>query len=129
MTKFFSFLGILVILLSRDLILNGNGSNWRLICLVPAIIALVGVFFIASFLRESDVFLDQRIAYLEKPYEERLKEVENKKHEKEVNTNKGGIGTAIKYVFNDKQLRSIVLAMGLFLLGMGAFVGFTIPSV
>lgn len=124
MTKFLSILGIIVIPLCRDLLLDETGSNWRVVCLIPALIAVAAVFIIAGFIRESDVFLDQRIAFLEKPYEERQREAESRKKNHQVNTGKGGIGTAFKYVAKEKQLRNIIMAYALFLLGMNAFVGF-----
>ena len=124
LTKFISFLGVLIIPLSRDLLLDPSGRNWRDVCLVPTVVAIVCLFLIALFIRESDVFLDSRIAWLERPYEERVREREERKKSRQVDTNRGGLGTAIRYILKDKQLRSIVLAQALFLLGTNAFVAY-----
>ncbi len=117
-TKFLSTLGTLVVPLCRDLLLDPAGTNWRDVCIIPTMIAIACVFLIALFIRESDVFLDQKIAYLERPYEEREAERARMKANKEVDTNKGSLGTAIRYIFKEKQLRVLVISYGVLLLGM-----------
>ena len=123
-TKCISNLGILIIPLCRDLMLDASGSNWRDICLIPSIIAIVCTALVALCIRESDVFLNNRIAYLERPYDERQAEKELLKRQKQVDTNKGGLGTAFKYIKHEKQLRNIVIAYSVFLLGMYSFIGY-----
>ncbi len=123
-TKCISNLGILIIPLCRDLLLDASGSNWRDICLVPSIIAIVCTALVALFIQESNVFLDNRIAYLERPYEERQEEKERLKQQKQVDTNRGGVGMAFKYVKSEKQLRNIVITYAIFLLGMYSFIGY-----
>lgn len=113
---------MLVIPLCRDLLLDPTGSNWRDVCIIPTVIAIVCMLLICLFIRESDVFLDNRIAYLQIPYEEREAQMARKKQNKEVDTSKAGLGTAIKYIAKNKQLRNIVLSYGVFLLGMNSFV-------
>ncbi len=122
--KFLSLLGSLVIPLSRDFLLDPSGRNWRDICVVPTLIAIVCVFLIAFFVRESDVFLDARISYLEKPYEQRMREREEMKKHHQVDTNKGGLTTAIRYVAKERQLRNIILIYCVFLLGMNSFIAY-----
>lgn len=117
-TKFISILGMLIIPLCRDLLLDPSGSNWRDVCIVPTLLAIICVFLIALFIRESDVFLDQKIAYLERPYEEREAERARMKASKEIDTNKASLGTAIRYIFKDKQLGVLVISYGVLLLGM-----------
>ncbi len=117
-TKFLSILGTLIIPLCRDLLLDPSGSNWRDVCIIPTLLAIVSVFLIALFIRESDVFLDQKIAYLERPYEEREEERIRMKQNKQIDTNKGSLGTAIRYIFKDKQLGVLVISYGVLLLGM-----------
>lgn len=123
-TKFISLLGVLIIPLSRDLLLDPSGNNWRDICIIPTLVAIGCVLLIGFFIRESDVFLDKRIALLETPYEERMKHREEMKKNHQVDTSKGGIGVAIRCVMKEKQMRMIVISYSVFLLGMNSFISY-----
>lgn len=107
-------LGLVFIWLLRKIFLNADTSNlsvddiyrYRWIFLVVAIAAAVISFLALIFARESDAFLDQRIAYLKKTPEE-LAEL---KKEKDVSKAQGGFLAALKYSFKNKQVLFICIA-------------------
>ncbi len=70
--------------------------------------AVVG-FLALLFSRESDVFLDSRIAWLEKTPEERAKVLNSKDESKA----QGGFITAVKYAMKNKQLRWIMIGVAI----------------
>ena len=124
-TKFISFMGVLIVPLCRDLLLNPDGSNWQIVCLVPAIIAVAATILLVLFVRESGPFTKKRIAYLETPYEERQAQEMQAKKDKSVSSHKTGIGPGFKYVFRNKTVRAIAFASFFVLLGFNAFVGYS----
>lgn len=87
-------------------------SSWRLVYLIPVITAIVIGLLSIFFVKETPVFLDQRIAYLSmSPEERKAKEEADKKANVSEN---GGVINAIKFIFTNKQLRWIWLAGFLF---------------
>ena len=78
--------------------------GWHGVFLFPAIIGLVVGLLALFFMKESDVFIDNKIKIIK----EKIKS-NNKKNEKEVQTNKqekeeNGLIAAVKYMFNKKVL-------------------------
>ena len=95
LTKGFAELGLVFIWLLRKLLLKEDQTNtFRWIFLSVAIAAAVVAFVALLFSRESDVFLDSRISYLEKTPEERERE---KKEVKDASKEQGGFFAALKY--------------------------------
>ena len=78
-TKCIGTLSVLIIPLCRNYFMGGDTTKWRLVYLVPMIIAAFVALLLFIFARETKPFLDERIAYLEKPYELRVKEKEGKR--------------------------------------------------
>lgn len=107
-------LGLVFIWLLRKIFLNSDTSNltvddiyrYRWIFLAVAIAAAIISFLALIFVRESDAFLDQRIAYLKKSPEE-LALLEK---EKDVSKTQGGFIAALKYSFKNKQVLFICIA-------------------
>lgn len=91
-------------------------STWRLVFLIPVIVAFV-VGFISIFLTaETPVFLRNRKEYLEKTEEQR--EVEKAKA-KEDKTKSGGVKGAFNYIIHNKQLRWITIILLIFQVAIG----------
>ena len=91
-------------------------STWRLVFLVPVILAFV-VGFLSIFLTsETPVFLRNRKEELEKTEEEREKEKEQAKKDK---TKSGGIKGAFNYIIHNKQLRWITIILLIFQVAIG----------
>lgn len=113
LTKCLGTLGLVLVPIMRRVFLDVDATNWRPLFLLPAIVAVVvgaiGFFFI----HESQVFVDSRIEYLEKPYEERHPaKVKMTKEEKKAKKSqrKAGVFPAIKYLFtHNKDLRWLAI--------------------
>ncbi|WP_022764285.1 MFS transporter [Butyrivibrio sp. XPD2006] len=83
-------------------------SSWRLVYLIPVVSALVIGFLSYFFMRETPVFVEQRISYLSLTDAER----EQKKKEDHANgtSEEGGVFKAIRFIFTNRQLRWILIA-------------------
>ena len=103
-TKGLAEFGLVLMWLLRRIFLQENvPSSYRSLFLVISVAAAAIAFITRFCSRESDVFLDEKIAYLKKTPEERAKE-------KEVASKaQGGFFAAIKYTMKNKQLRWIMI--------------------
>ncbi|MCD8069757.1 MAG: MFS transporter [Lachnospiraceae bacterium] len=129
-TTYFGFikavgiLGLLLVPVLRDSVMNNEQTLWRNIYLIPAIICLVVAVCTTLFLRESEPFINQRIARLEKKAalgsssREKVqcadKKTDIKQPESEINGEEEksadtSLGKAIRYVMQNKETRWIVL--------------------
>ena len=107
-------LGTFFIPLLRTTVMHNDPTLWRNIYLLPGLCGLgisVIVFFLA---KESKVFVNERIEYLQIPFEERINKEEEEKQAKKANSNKSGIINAIKYIFQHKELRTLVIIKTIF---------------
>lgn len=117
-SSFFSQMAIVFVGVTRLLNTNDAGElAWRNIYLLPALVGVIVAILLIIVIRESDVFLKQRIAYLEKPLEER--QVAGKKQ-----SNNGGFGKAFKYIFKNKQMLWVMLSLLLFRMAIPAFASY-----
>jgi len=87
--KFLGVFGTLAIPLLRDAFVQANGTGWRNLFWLPALVG--GAIFLLAllFMRESDVFIQSRL--------------EPKKPEEK--DKKSGIVPALKYIFSHRQLK------------------------
>ena len=83
-------------------------SSWRMVYLIPVVSALVIGFLSYFFMRETPVFVEQRIGYLSLTDEER----EQKRKDDKANgtSEEGGVFKAIRFIFTNRQLRWILIA-------------------
>ena len=103
--KFFANMGVMLIPLLRDALMQ-SPSEWREVYLIPAVIGITVSFIALLCARESDTFIDSRIAYLEKTPEQLEQEKEKEKSENA----QGGIITGLKFAFKHKQLKWLYIA-------------------
>jgi len=105
--------------------LFGNGEfhyeQWRWVFLTAAIAAAVISLIALFFARETDPYLDSRIAYLEKTPEERLEDA--KKQKLVLKKSQGGFFNGLISVFKSKQLLFICIATFLYTLA-SSFIGY-----
>jgi len=101
-------LSSLMIPLLRETVMNNDEALWRNVYLLPAVSGLIVALLVFFFARETEVFVNERLEYLEMSPEEREEEI------KEKNKNKSGIGPAIKYIFAHKQLRDLLIIKCIF---------------
>lgn len=120
LSQFFAQMAVACVGIMRLLNTSDDGQlAWRNIYMIPAVLGLVVVILLVVFVRESDVFLDQRIAFLQTPYEQRLDEKKGKEKK-----NSGGLGKAFGYIFKNVQMRWVFLSLLLFRLAIPAFTSY-----
>ncbi len=95
--------------LRRTFIPDTDLSGWRYVYVVPAVIALVVSVIALLCVRESDIFIRNRIRI--------LTESENSQQTKK-ETDEGGFINAFKYVFKNRQLLWVMIADGFLKFGM-----------
>ena len=123
LVKGLSTLGVLIIPVLRTAVMGNDTTLWRGVYLLPAIVALAVSAFSAFVTPESKTFLEQRITYLESPYEERhpdtakLSKEEKKAQKKASKQQKSGVFHALGHLFKNKQLRWLAIASTVFALG------------
>ncbi len=108
--KSFGILGVILIPTLRDMLMGNDPTKWRQIFLVPAIIGFVAVLLVILFAKDTKVFVDERIAYLSRPFEERQKEKEIKKQQKEAQRNQSGVFNGVKYIFGNKDTKMLIIS-------------------
>lgn len=114
LTKCLGTFGLVLVPVLRRFFLDADATNWRPLFIFPAVIAVVVGIIGFIFIRETKVFVDNRIAFLEKPYEERypvkVKMTKEEKKAAKKSQRKAGVFPAIKYLFtNNKDLRWLTL--------------------
>jgi sugar phosphate permease len=117
---FFGYLSVMLISVARGANTVGSELIWRNTFIVPVIAGLILTVLMLVFGRESKVFLDTRIKYLSKPYEERQAEAKAKNEKAKT----GGLGKAFKFIFKHKQPRNLILASIAQMIAIMAFFGF-----
>lgn len=106
-------LGLLLIPLGRKVLMKDVATEWRMVFLIPAALGLIVSLAVCFLARETDPFLDSRIAYLKLSPEEREKIAKDKK---DASKKQGGFFSAVKYAMKGKQLRWIFICTLLFTL-------------
>ncbi len=95
-------LGAILIPILRRAVMGNNTALWHHVFLIPAILAaIIGLIAMLS-ARETDVFINNRIRFLEMSDEEREAEAAQRKAEAQA---QGGLLSAFKFAFRHKQLR------------------------
>ena len=97
--------GFLIPVLRRTLMGN-NTVLWNRVFLVPAVLAVIVGLIAMVTARETDVFIENRIRFLEMTDEEREAEKAQRKAESQA---QGGLLNAFKFAFRHKQLRWIFI--------------------
>lgn len=118
-SSFFSQMAIVFVGVSRLLNTNEAGElAWRNVYLLPAVVGVIVAILLIMVIRESDVFVKQRIAHLEIPLEERMAAG------KKAQDNNGGLGKAFAFIFKNKQMLWVMLSLLLFRMAIPAFASY-----
>ncbi len=108
-TKGIGLMSVSLIGLFRSLFYNPEDlTTWRMVYLVPVVIAITISVVAYLTTKETPVFLDRRIKYLKKTDEERKEEEEKGKSEN------GGLGEAFRYIIHTKQTRNLAILVFIF---------------
>jgi len=113
LTKAIALLGVTLIPILRNAFMGNDGSQWRKVFLIPAVVGLaVGI--AAIFLMdETPVFLRKRVAYLRSSDEERAAAAASEK--KAADESKGGVIKALKFIFRHRQIRAVAICAMIFM--------------
>lgn len=103
-TKGIGTVGCVMLPILRTIFMGDDGTKWRSIFIVPAILGIIIAVIVLFVARETTPFLEKRIALLETPIEERRANKEKEKQEKV------GIMVGLKYTLKNKQLRMLLIA-------------------
>lgn len=99
--KFLGVFGTIAIPLMRDKFVQADGSGWRNVFIIPAVIGFIIFLMSAMLLKESPIFIENRL--------NNLKNIETEtENTKEIKT---GIFPAIKYIFAHKQLKWLAICI------------------
>ena len=120
----FGMFGNMMISIARSMNTHNEVLNWRGVFLIPTVVAVISVIVLIVFARETKPFLETRIAYLEKDPEVRVREKEQAKIDKAVQSKEAGIIPAFKYIISHKSALMIMLAMLPANFGMLTFASF-----
>lgn len=97
--------------LRQTFITETDLSGWRYVYLIPAIIALCAGIFAFFTVRESDVFIKNRIRQLTAPETETILK-------SKADGSQGGFANALRYCFKNKQMLFVMIAGGFLMFGM-----------
>lgn len=117
LTKAVALMGVTLIPVLRDAFMGNDGSQWRKVFLIPAIVALVVGIAAIFLMDETPVFLSKRVGYLEMTDEERAAKAASEK--KAADESKGGVGRALKFIFKHKQIRAVAICALVFMSATG----------
>lgn len=112
-------LSAVLIPMMRKAFMGSDVSRWNHVYIVPGLVGLAICLLCLLSCRESDVFLESRIAYLKMSDEERRAAKEEKDKAKRAKNAQGGVGAAFRYAVSTPQLRWLFIAVIVF--GFGAF--------
>ena len=113
LTKAVALLGVTLIPILRDVFMGNDGSQWRKVFLIPAIVALVVGIAAIFLMDETPVFVAKRIEYLSMSDEERAAKAASDK--KAADESKGGVGRALKFIFSHRQIRAVSICALIFM--------------
>ncbi len=108
--KSFGILGVILIPTLRDMLMGDDATKWREIFLVPALIGFIASVLVILFARDTKVFINERIEYLSRSYEERQAEKALKKQQKQAQRNQSGVFNGVKYIFANKDTKMLIIA-------------------
>ena len=107
-------MGVVFIPLLRNLVMHNDAARWREIFYLPGIAGLGIGLIVLLFAQETRVFVRQRHATLSIPFEERIAIEEEEKREKKANAKKNGVFNAIRYIWQKKEIRNLLLTKCVF---------------
>lgn len=117
LTKAVALLGVTLIPFLRDVFMGNDGSQWRKVFLIPAIVGLVVGVAAIFLMDETPVFIAKRIDYLSMSDEDRASKAAADK--KAADESKGGVGQALKFIFRHKQIRAVAICAMVFMSATG----------
>jgi len=117
LTKAVALMGVTLIPILRDIFMGNDGSQWRKVFMIPAVVAVVVGIAAIFLMDETPVFVSKRLAYLQMSDEERAAKAADEK--KAADESKGGVGRALKFIIKHRQIRSVAVCAMIFMFSTG----------
>lgn len=117
LTKAVALLGVTLIPILRDTFMENDGSQWRKVFFIPAVVGVVVGVAAIFLMDETPVFLAKRVEYLQMTDEERASRVASEK--KAADESKGGVIRALKFIFSHRQIRAVAICAMVFMSATG----------
>ena len=117
LTKAVALMGVTLIPILRDIFMGNDGSQWRKVFMIPAVVAVVVGIAAIFLMDETPVFVSKRLAYLQMSDEERAAKAADEK--KAADESKGGVGRALKFIIKHRQIRSVAICAMIFMFSTG----------
>lgn len=108
--KSFGILGVVLIPTLRDMLMGDDATKWRDIFIVPALIGFTATVLVILFAKDTKVFVNERIEYLSRSYEERQREKEARKQQKQAQRNQASVFNGVKYIFANKDTKMLIIS-------------------
>ena len=119
--KFFANIAVMLVPYLRDKLMS-DVSEWRNVYFIPAVVGVVVCFIALMCARETDAFIESRLAYLRKTPEE----LEREKKEADAASKQGGLIPALKFAMKHKQLRWLYIVSSVANIGFIASINYPI---
>lgn len=113
LTKAIALLGVTLIPILRNAFMGNDGSQWRKVFLIPAVVGLVVGIAAIFLMDETPVFLTKRVEYLKMSDEERATKAASEK--KAADESNGGVIKALKFIFRHRQIRAVAICAMIFM--------------
>lgn len=113
LTKAIALLGVTLIPILRNAFMGNDGSQWRKVFLIPAVVGLVVGIAAIFLMDETPVFLTKRVEYLKMSDEERSAKAASEK--KAADESNGGVIKALKFIFRHRQIRAVAICAMIFM--------------
>ena len=117
LTKAVALLGVTLIPILRNAFMGNDGSQWRKVFFIPAVVGLVVGIAAIFLMDETPVFLSKRVEYLNMTDEERAAKAASEK--KAADESKGGVGKALKFIVSHRQIRAVAICAMVFMSATG----------
>lgn len=108
--KSLGIVGVVFVPMLRSFLMGNDPTLWRKVFFVPSIFGFVACLLVLLLSKETKVFLEERIAYLSRPFEERQEERRLQKQKKQADEKNHGVINACKYIFKHKDTRSLIVS-------------------
>ena len=119
--KFFANIAVMLVPYLRDRLMT-DVSEWRNVYFIPAVVGVVVCFIALMCARETDAFIESRLAYLRKTPEE----LEREKKAADAANKQGGLIPALKFALKHKQLRWLYIVSSVANIGFIASINYPI---
>lgn len=108
--KGIGIIGVVFVPMLRTLLMGNDATQWRKVFFVPSLVGMFACLLVILCSRETKVFLEERIAYLSRPIEEREEERRLRKAQKQADDKNHGVINACKYIFIHKDTRALIIS-------------------